>query len=248
VNTPYTFGDSALARERLGLVAAAFEAPTRALLDDVPGQFRRYVIDLGCGPGYTTALLAEHFDLAQVTGYDASPAMLAEARERVPRAWFVKADVTKPLLLPADIVYGRLLLGHLPEPAPVLDTWAAALRPGNGVLVCEEPVRYRSDDPWFTRYEQLVTDVVARTGAALWAATMLDATPEGCTRVLDRVVEHPVAAGHAAAMFWRNAVQWGEGIPDVPDLIDRFRDLEARGVRDPVVWEIRQTIWLRTLA
>jgi SAM-dependent methyltransferase len=248
VSAPYTFGDSALARERLGFVAAAFEQPTRALLDDVPGQFRRYVIDLGCGPGYTTALLAEKFGLAQVTGYDASPAMLEEARERVPRAWFVKADVTKPLLLPADIVYGRLLLGHLPEPAHVLDTWAAALRPGNGILVCEEPVRYRSDEPAFARYEEIVTDVVARTGATLWAASILDATPEGCSRVLDRVIEHPVPAGHAAAMFWRNAAQWGDGIPDVPGLIDHFRDLEARGADETVTWEIRQTIWLRTLA
>ncbi|HEX5097697.1 MAG TPA: methyltransferase domain-containing protein [Acidimicrobiia bacterium] len=248
MSTPYTFGDSELARERLGLVAAAFEAPTRTLLDDVPGRFRRYVLDLGCGPGYTTALLAQKFVLAQVTGYDAAPAMLAEARRRVPRAWFVKADVTEPLLLPADIVYGRLLLGHLREPAHVLDTWAAALRPGNGILVCEEPVRYRSDDRRFARYEEIVTDVVARTGATLWAATMLDATPEGCTRVLDRVVEHPVPAGDAAAMFWRNAVQWGEGIPDVPGLIDEFRALEADGATEPVTWEIRQTIWLRTLA
>ena len=57
----YAFGDSALARERLGIVADTFAAPTRALLRDLPPGGRRYVVDLGCGPGYTTALLCEAF-------------------------------------------------------------------------------------------------------------------------------------------------------------------------------------------
>ena len=54
----YAFGDSDLARERLGLVADTFAAPTRALLRDLPAGDRRYVLDLGCGPGYTTGAAA----------------------------------------------------------------------------------------------------------------------------------------------------------------------------------------------
>jgi trans-aconitate 2-methyltransferase len=247
VSTPYTFGDSALARERMGIVADAFDAPTRSLLHDLPDGFRRYVLDLGCGPGYTTALLAEHFPLAQVTGMDGSAAMIEEARERVAHAWFVTTDVTKPLLLPADVVYARLLLGHLPDASGALDNWATALRPGNGIIVCEEPVRYRSDNPSFAQYEVLVTDVVARTGATLWAGAALDRDPAGCRRVLDRVVEHLVPAGRAAAMFWRNAMQWGDGIAEVPALIESFRKLESDGAEEPVIWEIRQSVWLKTL-
>ena len=78
------------------------------------------------------------------------------------------------------------------------DVGAVAAARAAGSLVCEEPVRYRSDDPSFAAYEEIVTAVVAATGATLWAATALDDDPPGCERVLDRVVEHPVPAARAA--------------------------------------------------
>jgi SAM-dependent methyltransferase len=170
--------------------------------------------------------------------------MVEEARARVPRASFAVADVSEPVRLPADVVYARLLLGHLPDPATAIAHWAAALR-APGLVVCEEPVRYRSDDPLFVRYEAAVTAVVAARGATLWAGPVLDADPPGCDRVLDRVVEHPVRAGRAAAMFWRNAATWESEVADAPDLIERLRALEAADPAEDVMWELRQTVWVR---
>jgi len=236
----YTFGDSDVARERLAIVADTFAAPTRDLLVALPPTFGRYLIDLGCGPGHTTALLRAAFPLAQITGFDASPAMIEEAKARVPGATFAVFDVTQPLLLPADVVYSRLLLGHLRDPCAALATWARSLRPGSGLLVCEEPMRYRSDDPWFVRYEETVTAVVAETGATLWAGTVVDAEVPGCERVLDRVLEHPVRASRAAAMFWRNAWQWQDRTPGAGALIEHFRTLEQSGSDEIVPWELRQ--------
>ena len=164
--TGYAFGDSEIARERLAIVCDTFEEPSRQLLDDLPPMQPRYVVDMGCGPGYAAALLRARFPHSEVTGLDSSPAMVDEARSRVPGAWFTVADITEPLRLPADVVYSRLLLGHLPDPATVLARWAAAVRPP-GLIVCEEPVRYRSDDPLFARYEEAVTAVVAARGATL---------------------------------------------------------------------------------
>lgn len=240
--TSYTFGDTDLARERLGLVADTFAEPTRQLLRDLPSGSRRYIVDLGCGPGYTTALLRERFPHSFTTGIDSSVAMTTEARERVPSfdAHFVVADVTAPLLLPAHIVYARLLLGHLPDPAGSLAHWADALL-GAGVLVCEEPVRYRSEDPLFARYEAAVTAVVATKGATLWAGPALDIDPPHCTRAIDRVVEYPVLASRAAAMFWRNAVTWNGDA----DLIEELQAVESAGGNDTVMWEIRQTAWVK---
>ncbi len=240
----YAFGDSELARERLALVADTFEAPTRQLLDDLPPVQPRYVLDMGCGPGHTAALLRRRFPHSEVTGLDASPAMVEEARDRAPGAWFTVADVTEPLRLPADVVYARLLLGHLRDPAGALTRWSAAMRPP-GLLVCEEPVRYRSADPLLTRYEAAVTGVVAARGGTLWAAPVLDDDLPACARLLDRVVEHPVRVGRAAAMFWRNAVMWGAEVDDAPELIERLRAVEDADPDEHVTWELRQTVWTR---
>jgi SAM-dependent methyltransferase len=243
--TTYAFGDSDIARERLAIVADTFEAPTRRLLADLPPMQPRYVVDMGCGPGHATALLRQRFPHSEVTGLDASAAMADEARGRVPGAWFTVADVTGTLRLPADVVYARMMLGHLADPAGAVERWAAAIRPP-GLIVCEEPVRYLSDDPLFTRYEGAVTAVVAARGATLWAGPVLDRDPPGCERILDRVVEHPVRVGRAAAMFWRNAVTWGDEVEDAETLIERLRRLEADDPDDDVRWEIRQTVWSRT--
>jgi SAM-dependent methyltransferase len=237
----YAFGDTDLARERMGLVADTFEAPTRALLRDLPEGGYRYVIDMGCGPGYSTALLREAIPLSFLTGIDSSTAMIAEARERVPDAHFAVADVAAELALPAHLIYARLLLGHLPDPQSALARWASALRVG-GLIVCEEPVRYRSDDPLFARYEEVVTAVVAARGSTLWAGPALDDEPPRCGRALDRVVEHPVSAARAAAMFWRNAATWG----GERDLVDALREIERSNRADVVMWELRQTVWMKT--
>ena len=237
----YAFGDSDLARERLGLVADTFAPPTRALLGDLPINGHRYILDMGCGPGYTTALLREAIPHSFTTGIDASPAMIDEARARVPDAFFTVGDVTAPLALPAHLVYARLLLGHLPDPGLALAHWSRALRVG-GLVVCEEPVRYRSDDALFARYEEAVTAVVGARGATLWAGPVLDTDPPACGRMLDRVVDHPVPAARAAAMFWRNAATWGGDA----DLIGELREVERTERADPVLWELRQTVWVKT--
>jgi len=52
------------------------------------------VVDLGCGPGHLTALLAERWPRARVVGVDDSPAMIeaARANEAASRVEFVLAD------------------------------------------------------------------------------------------------------------------------------------------------------------
>ena len=78
--TKYSFGDSDIARERLAIVADTFEAPTRLLLADLPPMQPRYVVDMGCGPGHTSALLQLRFPHSEVTGLDSSAAMVDEIR------------------------------------------------------------------------------------------------------------------------------------------------------------------------
>lgn len=65
----------------------------RDLLAQVPPFAGKKVVDLGSGPGNSTELLAKAFSFARIVGVDASDNMLRVARERVPKAEFVKADI-----------------------------------------------------------------------------------------------------------------------------------------------------------
>ena len=54
--------------------------PALDLLARVPLAHPARVADLGCGPGNSTALLAQRWPEAAVIGVDSSPEMLAQAR------------------------------------------------------------------------------------------------------------------------------------------------------------------------
>jgi trans-aconitate 2-methyltransferase len=58
--------------------------PCRDLAARVPLERPASIIDLGCGPGNSTEVIAARFPEAAVTGLDSSPAMIASARERHP--------------------------------------------------------------------------------------------------------------------------------------------------------------------
>src|ERR1700723_471468 len=59
--------------------------PVRDLLAALPAIDARSVIDVGCGPGNSTELLAARFAGAAVSAFDGSADMVAAARQRVPR-------------------------------------------------------------------------------------------------------------------------------------------------------------------
>src|SRR5947209_3363308 len=67
--------------------------PVRDLLAAVPSINARCVIDIGCGPGNSTELLAARFAGAAVSGFDSSDDMIAAARRRLPSVRFDLADI-----------------------------------------------------------------------------------------------------------------------------------------------------------
>lgn len=115
-----------------------------ALVRPVPGG---RVVDLGCGSGELTAILAERVGAADTTGVDRSPAMLAEARRHEgPGLQFEEGDLalwgnSDP---PVDLVLANAALQWVPDHEAVLGHWARALRPG-GQLAVQVPAN--SDHP-----------------------------------------------------------------------------------------------------
>src|SRR5262252_1634950 len=80
----YTFGDNDLAAERLRLLAEAFAPSSRAFLARLAREPAAVAVDLGCGPGYTTALLASLTGAQRTVGLDASARFIERARAQAP--------------------------------------------------------------------------------------------------------------------------------------------------------------------
>jgi len=109
------------------------------------------VLELGCGDGGpTTRALADRFRL---TGVDLSAEQIVRAREHVPRASFIQADMTALRLAPAsfDAVAAFYSIIHVPreEQPALLGQIAGWLRPG-GLLVAsfgahDNPEGYEED-------------------------------------------------------------------------------------------------------
>ena len=113
--------------------------PARDLLAAVVAEAPARVVDIGCGPGNSTALLAERFGAVVVTGIDSSPDMLAKARVRLPSVRFEAADIGGwQAEAPVDVLYANASLQWLPGHEALFPRLAAMLAPG-GVLAVQMP-------------------------------------------------------------------------------------------------------------
>jgi trans-aconitate 2-methyltransferase len=125
------------------------------LLARVGAELPEYVVDLGCGPGNLTALLAERWPSAAVCGVDSSPQMIEAARKlaeslrspgsgsvvtsHAPGLSFVLDDVRhwEPQSLP-DVIISNAVLQWVPGHRELLVRWADWLAP-EGWLAFQVP-------------------------------------------------------------------------------------------------------------
>lgn len=248
----YAFGDTPAASARLAVLAEVFAPTSTALLAGLGADPER-VLDLGCGPGRSTAMLTSCFRGATVVGVDRSAAFVAEAASTVPGAGFHVADVTADDLpgSPADLVYARFVLAHLADQTEVLGRWAGLVAPG-GHLVVEETEAIATDDEGFRTYLELATAAVAARGGHLHAGPDLAAAAAatGLDVVRDDVVALEASVGEAATMFALNLRTLRED-PVVkarvaPDELEALSvALEARRGdldRATIGWRIRQLV------
>ncbi len=113
--------------------------PGRDLVAQVPLADPRLVYDLGCGPGNSTALLAERFPRAEIIGLDSSPDMLTQARRALPAARFEAADLAtwRPQRR-ADLLFSNAVFQWVPNHRHVLAALMQALASG-GCLAVQVP-------------------------------------------------------------------------------------------------------------
>jgi trans-aconitate 2-methyltransferase len=121
--------------------------PVRDLLAAVPIAAARTAVDIGCGPGNSTEVLAARFPGATVSGFDSSPDMIAAARKRLPAlrfevldlaAWLEPASPGSAPDAALDILLANAVLQWVPDHAALFPALAAKLAAG-GCLAVQVP-------------------------------------------------------------------------------------------------------------
>ncbi|KJK48991.1 SAM-dependent methyltransferase [Lentzea aerocolonigenes] len=124
-----------------GLREAGVRAAWAQLLLPLMPSDSSEVVDLGCGTGSLSVLLAEAGH--HVRGVDLAERMVAAATAKASAAGvaaeFVQGDAAEPPYAPAsaDVVLARHVLWALPDPAAALKAWVRLLKPTGSLVLVE---------------------------------------------------------------------------------------------------------------
>lgn len=115
------------------------ERPIFDLVARIPLERPGRIVDLGCGAGASTAVVARRWPDARILGLDSSPAMLTEARKALPCHRFDQGDVGNwQAETPFDLVFSNAALQWIEGHRQLFPRLMAAVAPG-GVLAVQMP-------------------------------------------------------------------------------------------------------------
>jgi len=164
----YTFGTSAIARDRLRLIADFFNPLADDLVRSHIRMAPRTALDIGCGPGFTTDMLAHATGAHRVCGIDSSEDFLRDAKKMYPCYEFIRHDVTElPFPIRPDVMYVRFVLSHLDNPVHRINDWTTQLA-ADGFIVVDETEAVESDLNCFSTYLSVNEAIIAAQGARLF--------------------------------------------------------------------------------
>ncbi|WP_439854394.1 trans-aconitate 2-methyltransferase [Pseudomonas yamanorum] len=182
--------------------------PVRDLVAAIPDGDVRTAVDLGCGPGNSTEVLADRFPQALVTGMDSSDDMLVDARKRLPALNFELADIGA--WNPAqkfDVILANASLQWLPDHATLYPHLVSQLTLG-GTLAVQTPDNL--DEPAHKLAREVAADGpwAAKIGAVKHnerhaASYYFELLSKHCSTVdVWRTTYHHPLAGSAAVVEW----------------------------------------------
>lgn len=104
----------------------------------------RKIVDLGCGPGNSTAILRARWPETEIIGLDSDEEMLRAARRDYPREYWLQQDAaTWESRAGYDVVFSNAMLQWLPDHGAVLSRWFGSVAPG-GALAVQIPSHLKS--------------------------------------------------------------------------------------------------------
>lgn len=182
--------------------------PVRDLVAAIPEGDVRTAVDLGCGPGNSTEVLADRFPQALVTGMDSSDDILVDARKRLPALNFELADIGAwSPVQKFDVILANASLQWLPDHATLYPHLVNQLTPG-GTLAVQTPDNL--DEPAHKLAREVAADGpwAAKIGSVKHnerhtASYYFELLSQHCSTVdVWRTTYHHPLAGSAAVVEW----------------------------------------------
>jgi predicted O-methyltransferase YrrM len=170
----YVIGGGKKGKERLNLLSQVMLSTTSQLLKTVGLSKGMKCLDVGCGGGHVTLLMADMVGpQGKVVGTDADDEILALAKQdaeaaKLDNVEFRHSDASICQVEEMhDLVYARFVLTHLSEPEKCLDAMVRACRP-KGLIVVED-IEFTGSFchpscEAYERYVELYQKVVYRRG------------------------------------------------------------------------------------
>ena len=139
--------------------------PSRDLVHRIDLDAPRRIIDVGCGPGNSTAELRRRWPGAHITGLDNSPAMIEAARAAYPQGAWVMGDAEAwQAGEPFDLVFANAVLQWLAEPPEACRKLLEQAAPG-GALAVQVPAQAHFGAP-------IYREVLAVAQDPAWSARL----------------------------------------------------------------------------
>ena len=149
--------------------------PAIDLLNRVSLDAPRRVVDLGCGSGGVTLLLAARWPQAAIVALDSSAEMLARARARSAAIEWRQVDLAAwRTAEPFDLVFSNAALHWLTDHATLIPRLADAVAPG-GVLAVQMPNNFSAPSHLLMHALALETPYRAHLDSVLRQTPVLDA-------------------------------------------------------------------------
>ena len=126
----------------------------------------RAIIDIGCGPGNSTQILAQRWPDAKITGVDNSRTMIEKARRDFPEQDWLLLDVGRDDIPGRyDIVYSNAAIQWIPGHAALLEKFHGILI-DSGLLAVQVPLpldmpvgqairRTAAGEPWLSKMGEM---------------------------------------------------------------------------------------------
>jgi len=114
--------------------------PSIDLVSGISVESPKSIIDIGCGPGNSTQVLAGRWPAAGITGLDNSPSMIEKAKKDYPSQEWILADVMDvDSSVKYDIVFSNATIQWIPDHKQLIDAMWKLVN-DNGALAVQMPL------------------------------------------------------------------------------------------------------------